>query len=1001
MRILALGPVEIRSGGEEVGLQGAKTKSLLSALLVQLRQVVPTSRLIDLLWDDAPPRSAAALVHTYVSQLRRALSEAGMPSALITRAPGYLLDIGHADSDVTSFQLHVDNARQAERQGDHDTAITHYERAIALWRGPAFGGADASFVRQRAAWLEAERLGGEEGLARCMLRRGQTEEALSRLGRLTGEHPLREEAHGLLMRALYVAGRQADALAVYRGVRQRLVDEQGVEPGAKLRELHGAILEGAVESDARPASVPSHLPPDIPDFTGHERQLADVLRLGRRTVVISGFGGAGKSALAVHAAHRLRAEYPDGQLFADLRGTCRDASPHEVLGRFLGALGVSAAAMPNAVDDRVDLYRRMVSGRRLLIVLDNARDERQVRALLPGEPNCMVIITSRSRLTGLDGIDLVELDVFPLETAILMLGRVIGARRVAEDHRAAATVAELCGGVPLAIRTAAAKLLARPHWPLRAFASRLTDERRRLDELAAGDLVVRSSLWLNYAELDGTHRRAFHLLALLNLPDFGWWVAAELLEIPLEDAEDAVERLVELRLLDVLGIDALGRVRYRFHDLVRLFGAERARAEESAETITEAVGRTLAAWTALVQAGARRMPRITLGLCPPIPVRVDLDPRLLAEVEERPLDWFRSETAAVVRAVECAHDLGIDGTTTMLFTSLLSSPFAVRNEFDGWQRTHDAALATARDCGDHGAEAVVLAGLGQLHYERDDFSAAMSHFRRAGELASAAGDGRTLAVALAGTGTVWQDLAEFDDARQDLLRAAELADRHGMPWVVAATDYQLAAISRDRGDVAEAITHLRRCVRLYRALNDHRGTGMALRGLSLCHRALGDADAAVELSEQARTVLLAAGDELGASYATQALAKARIRQGQASGVAALLDSCREVCVRQGDRFGSALVARTSGELALATGDGELASALLRGSLARWTELGLPLWRARTLRDLAAAIAADHPDEATAHWDEALALFQASRAREAAELADQTPMSWLAAARDLT
>ncbi|GAA3672364.1 BTAD domain-containing putative transcriptional regulator [Lentzea roselyniae] len=997
VRALVLGPIEVWVGDRQVSLGGPKPRTLLAALLLQPRQVVPVERLIDLIWDESPPQTAAALVHTYVSSLRRAVGK-----ALVTRAPGYLLDV---DSDVEELNRHLTTARQAERADDPATAITHYQHGLSLWRGPALHGVDAQFARGHAMTLEESRLSAEEGLGRCELAQNRVEDAIARLSSLANAHPAREDTRELLMRAFHRAGRQADALNVYREAREYLLDELGIEPGEKLRDLQTAILNGTIETAPQrtvvatvPVApvqqvVPHHLPPDISDFTGREETLKRVLaltggqddRTATPTVVVSGFGGAGKSALAVHAAHLLRKSYPDGQLFADLRGAGRDLEPQEVIGRFLGLLGISGQDQPVAPDERVELYRRTVSDRRLVIVLDNARSEAQVRPLLPGNANCFVIITSRSRLTGLEGAEPIELGFFDDTVSEEMLSRIVGAERIGAEPEAAQRIAKLCGGVPLALRAAGAKLLARPHWPLKTLAKRLSDERRRLDELETGDLAIRSSLKLNYSELDVRHRKAFHLLSLLDLPDFGAWIAAPLLDISPYDAEDVVEHLVDLRLVDVAGVDQIGRVRYRFHDLVQLFGAEQA-AKEPAEEVTEAVTRTLATWLALVETGVQKLPRVTLGLRPQLHTTIEVDPRLAEDVEEDPTGWLHSETAAVVRAVERAHDLGVDELTTTVITSLLSSPFAARNEFGNWQRTHEVALRSARERGNRRAEAVLLAGLGQLRYEQDDFAAALTNFQQAAEIAAEIGEPETLAVAHVGMGTVYRDLAEFERARELLDKAIALGD----DGVVAAASYGVGAIHRDHGDLDEATTAFERCVELYRAQDDQRGEALALRGLSLCHRAAGAFAEAVALSREAEQILREAGDELGATYAAQSLAKASLRAGELDGVDDLLSECLEVCTRQHDRFGVALVTRTLGEAALARGKDEDAVALLEDALGQWRELGLPLWQARTMRDLAAAARDDEM------WLRAKELFTQLGAREAKELEGLSAARWRSA-----
>lgn len=1013
--VRALGPVELRTdGGEVIVPGGPKPTAVLAALTVNARQVVSVDRLVDLVWDDDPPSSAMALVHQYVSLLRRNLAAAGRRAALTTRAPGYLLHLEADQIDLEVFAGHLREAGHAEQADDPARAADAYRSALELWRGPAFDGVGARFARNHAAGLEAQRLTAEESLARCRLALGFVGEATATLTALVAAQPLREESRGLLMRAFHLSGRPADALAVYREGRERLVDELGVEPGAALQQLHAQILAGTdhvpVRTEPLPepfvavaprpgptrASVPHQLPPDIPDFTGRTEQVDAILAFARGgrvtpTVVVSGGGGAGKSALATHCAHLLAAEYPDGQLFADLSGLGAGGEG-ELLGRFLRALGMPAVDLPDDTDERTELYRMAVADRRMVVVLDNARNEGQVRRLLPGSGACLVLITSRSRLAGLAGAEPVELGYLSADQSVEMLGRIIGADRLASDLAAATRIALLCGGVPLAVRVAGAKLLARTHWPLRTLAGRLSDERRRLDELVVGDIAIRSSLELNYTELDTLPRRAFHLLCLLDLPDFGSWIAAPLLDVSPLVAEDVVERLVELRLVEVSGADQLGRVRYRLHDLVRLYGAEQAAAHEPAEGVTAAAARTLGLWMALIEKGASRLPRVTLGLQAAPATRVEVDDALAEEVLAAPTAWLAAETSAVVRTVERAHELGIDELTTTLISALLSSPFAARNEFDGWQRTHQVALAAARGSGDASAEARILAGLGQLYYEKDDFTAAEDHFSQALGQATALGDDAVRAVALIGLGTVRRDRGEFPDATTNLTAAAALAATIGDTSLVAAARYGIGVVHRDLGDLPAANTEFTAVVDLYRDLGDQRGEGLALRGMSLCHRAAGDVREAADLSKQAMRVLKEAGDELGATYATQSLAKALLRTGEVGVVPDLLTRCLRSCNKHRDQFGVALVTRTLGECALAIGDLPAAREYLGDALAQWTALGLPLWQARTLRDLAAA---GPVTDATAQWEQAITLFRESGSREAAELAAGTPDEWRA------
>ncbi len=1012
MRILVLGPVELTAAnGARVPLGGPKPKALLLALLQQRGKVVSLSQIIDLIWDESPPSTASASVHTYVSALRRGIVAAGGTGAtLATRAPGYLLNVPATATDVGAFAAHVDRARRAERGQDLAEAAEWYDAALDLWRGPALGGVESEFARAWGVALLEERLAAEEGRARVEIELGRANDVLTGLTRLVAAHPLREESRALLMRALHLTGRQAEALEVYRAGRAHLLDELGIEPGERLRALHAEILAGPEERPpervrAGPApradgfTAPRNLPPDIGDFTGRDEDLAALLRLGAepdgRTVVVSGFGGAGKSALAVHAAHLMSDRFPDGRLFADLRGAGRELDAHEVLGRFLQAMGMPAAAVPATTDERVERYRSLVAGRRLIIVLDNARSEHQVRPLLPGDSGSLVVITSRSRLTGLENAESIELGFLSEDASTAMLSKIIGSERTSAARGDAERIARLCGGVPLAVRAAGAKLLARPHWPLKSLVARLSDERRRLDELTVGDVAIRSSLGLNYAELDDAQQRAFHLLCLLDLPDFGWWPVVPLLGVPPQDAEDIVEHLVDLRLVDVAGVDAVGRVRYRLHDLVQLFGAEQAEAEAPDE-VTAAVTRTVATWMALVAASTPGLPRVTVSPRPvPLP-GADVNPELVDDAVDDPAGWLSSEAAAVVRLVERAPELGVDHRATVTLVSLLAAPFAARNEFDAWQRTHEVAAASARANGDRAAEAAVLAGLGQVHAEKDDFPAALDHFRRARDLAESAGDDDTVALALVGMGGVHRDLAEFDAAVRDLCAAAALGERTGNPDVVAAANYGLGAISREHGDIAEATERLGRCADGYREAGDRRGAALALRGLSMCSRAVGDHATAADLATQAATILDEIGDELGTAYARQSWAKAALRLGQ--DVTDTVRDCLAVCTGRHDRFGVALMTRTLGEVHLATGDLAAARETLTAALRLWTELELPLWQARTLRDLAAATVTGDEAAAQEHWRRARELCADTKARESGELAALTPAGWLAAVR---
>jgi tetratricopeptide (TPR) repeat protein len=859
------------------------------------------------------------------------------------------------------------------------TYISTLRRAIA-----AAGGGDALAVDESGFQLDVPASCTDVGVFTERLEQAKQAEQDNDLQRAA---ELYDAALGL-WRGPALAGVDADFARMWAATLTQHRAEAQAGQARVQSAMHSEIM---AHVQAPVGAQPRNLPPDVEDFTGRDQDLKTILRLGeaagQRTVVVSGFGGVGKSALAVHAAYLMSSQFPDGQLFADLRGA---EHAHEVLGRLLQAMGMPAGAVPASTEERAEQYQTRIAGRRFVIVLDNARSERQVRPLLPAGPGSLVMITSRSRLTGL-AAEAIELNFLTLDDGVSLLGKILGSGRVAGQRADAERIVELCGGLPLAVRAAGAKLLAQPEWPLNALIVRLADERRRLDELTVGDLAIRSSLGLNYAELDGPQRRAFHLLCLLDLPDFGWWPVVPLLGVSPRAAEDIVEYLVDLRLVDVAGVDAIGRVRYRLHGLVQLFGAEQ---HESGVGVAAAVSRTLATWTALVEECARDLPQVTVSLLPAQTAQlsdVEVDPLLTDDAVHDPAEWLKSETASVTQMIERAHELGVDHGAIVALAARLAAPFAARNEFGEWQRVLQAARSAARTSGDTAAEAVMLAGLGQAHAEMDAFTEALAYFQQASTMA---GDDRTRAVALVGTGSVHRELAAYDAAVADLKAAASSE----YPAVVAAANYGLAAISRDHGDISTATARFQSCADTYRAIGDLRGAALALRGLSLCHRAVDDYAAAAELAAQAAAMLDEIGDELGTAYARQSWAKASLRLGRHSEAIAVLGTCLYTCTRRHDRFGVALMTRTLGEVHLATGDFVAAKETLGAALDLWTELDLPLWQARTLRDLAAAAVTGTPATAASHWARAQELSEASHGRENSELSALSPATWLAKVR---
>jgi DNA-binding SARP family transcriptional activator len=608
MEFRILGPLEAWHDGRRRALGPPKQRALLGVLLLQANHTVSVDQLIEGLWGEAPPATVAAMLQVYVSKLRRVLrcggdDDAGGPT-VVTERPGYRLLVEPEKLDSNRFEQLVEQGRRALADDEPEQAATALREALSLWRGPALADVTSELVGQATtAHLDETRLAAEEDRVEADLRCGRHHRLVSELKELVAVHPLRERLRGQLMLALYRSRRHVEALQVYQDTRRWLVDNFGIEPGAELQRLQRAILAADPVLEWRPprqqvARValiallpPRQLPPDIRTFTGRQEELERLCALltppaAAAPAVISaidGGAGTGKSALAVHAAHRLAEWFPDGQLYVDLHGAVTGLAPREsgeVLALFLRALGVDGTQIPAKAEEAAVLYRSLVAYRHMLILLDNAATVAQVRPLLPSGPGCSVLITSRPVLATLDAAAHLHLDVLPPKAAVDLLARVAGPARVAAEPEAAATLTRLCGWLPLAVRIAGAKLAGRPHWSVARLADRLADERGQLDELRAGDLDVRAAMKVSYERCAREERRAFRLLGMLDAPDFAPSVLAAMLDVPVATAEDLAERLVDARLLEAARQDPSGQTRYRFPELLRLYARERLHDEE-------------------------------------------------------------------------------------------------------------------------------------------------------------------------------------------------------------------------------------------------------------------------------------------------------------------------------------------------------------------------------------------------------------------------------------
>ncbi|MEU7000278.1 BTAD domain-containing putative transcriptional regulator [Nonomuraea sp. NPDC046570] len=636
LRFAVLGPVRAWRDGEELDLGTPLQRSILAMLLLRQGRSVTPTEMIDAVWgEDAPPRALGAL-RTYVSRLRTVLepdrSPRSRPDLLTSVGRGYALRLPEGTLDLARFERGIAEAETARRLGRLDQAADALRAALTLCEGEPLSGAVGPYAEHQRDRLIETRISVVETLMDVDLELGRHAAIVSELIALTADHPLREGLRAQLMLAYYRCGRQGDALNVFTETRDALIEELGIEPGPELTALHQRILaadptlaaptpaasapeepEAATgTADDEPAHElprPAQLPAAVNDFTGR-REVAGRIRgllsaqgsaEGVPVAAICGIGGVGKTALAVHVAHSADDLFPDGQLYADLRGYTEEATaPESALGAFLRALGIPADVIPEGLSERSALYRSLLADRRILVLLDNARDAQQVMPLLPGSAGCAAIVTSRGKLADLPAARLIDLDVMEPDEALSLFAAVAGPERVAAERAAAMDVVAACGFLPLAVRIVAARLAARPSWTVASLVPRLADEARRLDELRVGNLAVEATFALGYGQLDPAQARAFRLLSLPNGPDISTGAAAAVLSLSTLETEDLLESLVDTSLLEA---PAPGR--YRFHDLLKLFARRILEKTERPQARTMALRRLLGFYLASAQSAHR------------------------------------------------------------------------------------------------------------------------------------------------------------------------------------------------------------------------------------------------------------------------------------------------------------------------------------------------------------------------------------------------------------
>ncbi|MEV0177393.1 BTAD domain-containing putative transcriptional regulator [Streptomyces sp. NPDC050803] len=951
LRFSVLGPVRAWRDGEPLGTGSPQQRALLAALLLREGRTATAAELIDALWGEEPPSQALAAVRTYASRLRKALN----PDVLVSESGGYAVrGLGDGALDLAEAQELATEAEKARGAGDLCQAREALNRALGLWDGEPLAGVPGPYAEAQRVRLEEWRLQLLETRLDMDLEQGCHAEAVSELTALTASHPLRERLRELLMLALYRSGRQAEALAVYADTRRLLADELGVDPRQGLRELQHRILQadpGLAEPSA-PLTEPSvtpvrpaQLPATVPDFTGRSgfvSELSDVLASAEGRVMavsaLAGIGGVGKTTLAVHVAHESRTSFPDGQLYVDLQGAgSRAAEPETVLGSFLRALGTADSAIPDSLEERSALYRSVLDGRRVLVLLDNARDAAQVRPLLPGTSGCAALVTSRVRMVDLAGAHLVDLDVMSPDEALSLFTKIVGEERVASEREAALDVVAACGFLPLAIRIAASRLAARRTWTVSVLAAKLADERRRLDELQAGDLAVKATFELGYGQLEPAQARAFRLLGLADGPDISLAAAAAVLDLGVEETEDLLESLVDTSLLE-----SAAPGRYRFHDLVRLYARACAERDEwPPEERGAALSRLLdfyLATTAGVYAIERPGDRLVDDLEP-----TEYPGLRFADGTEA-LDWLYTEAAPLLA---CARQSA--GT-------------------DRLRRGVDLLWA-AKDLTESGANS----------HQYETTARAMCEATRSAGDGRAEGRARTvLTDVLLVSGRIQQ----ADEEAQVAMELAEMErDSTAVSWV--ANNRGLICLHQRRN--ADARVLFGQAIEGFRAAGNRPGEASALSNLSRAQLGSGNVTEAVEIAKRGLAVYIELGRTMRLANGYFAVGVALTSAGRHSEALSQFSEALNIFSNHRQRLWEGATNFRIAEVHMAARRPAQAAQHAEQALALGC-IGGDRMRGNVLTLLGRALAAlGQVDRAKACWREALNLYEQNGAHEASEV----------------
>jgi DNA-binding SARP family transcriptional activator len=921
LEVRLLGRIKVLRGGSEIDLGAAGARSTLAMLAMRADSTVGLDELVGARWGEAAPKTAEGCVYNYVSILRKALkpgrSQPNQLDVLTRTRAGYSLRLPPGSVDASRFEDAVAEARRRAASDDFDGALAQCDAALAEWDGPPLGGAVGPFADAERSRLELLRLDVQEIRCAALLETGSAGDAAAALTVLTAENPLRERLHELLMLALYRVGRQAEALSAYQQVRRQLIDELGIEPGPALRQLHERVLAGEAGAEqstsARPAHAPRVVPAQVPhgavNFTGRADELR---RLAERcaaaaddapggSVVISAIDGAagiGKTALAIQIAHREAASFPDGQLFVDLRGfdpRQPPLTPEQALGHLLRGLGADAEILKADVVTQAALYRTLLAGRRVLVVLDNAVSAEQVRPLLPGTQGCLALVTSRNLLAGLvarDGATRVNLDVLRPDESLALLRQIIGASAVDADLDSARELAALCGQLPLALRIAAERIVG-DHYGLADMVAELRVEHGRLDSLSTLDdesSVVRGVFSWSYRALDPAAARAFRLLGLHPGVELGIEESAALLGTDVPSARRQLGGLARRHLLEEVIRD-----RYRFHDLLRIYAAECAELCESSAARSAAVER-MSSWYLGSVVAVREVLAPGLGGIE-VPSPDPSCPPVRAVSYDEAISWAGRELSTLVSVLPLASAHGLDGMAANLAASLAALCHCTSRWTD-WLRVIECGQAAAERAGDRLSQARLHndAGVAYHFLDRHD-EAVVQHEAAVGILADL-GDQHGPAIA-ANLAMAYSMMGRHLDALPLLEDALEIAREQGNRFLGATAAANLGAVYSRLGRHAEAIEYGRRCVDLVREEGPDHMLGHGLAGVGdSCLRA-GRVDEAIGHFGEALQVWQRLGNQWGAVCSMHALARGRYQAGRTDGVRELLTDALAIMAETG------------------------------------------------------------------------------------------------------